>query len=250
MIKALIIEDEPHNRNNLRALLEKYCAQVEVVGLAADAFEARELIGRLQPKLVFLDVQLPGKDGFEMLQELGTYDFEVIFVTAFSEYGIRAIRFSAIDYLMKPLDIPELVAAVARAAERIAQKQENHNLRNLLFNLQNTQNRNDHRIAISSLKEMRMVAVQDIVRCQSENSYTFFYLSNGEKILSTTPIADYEELLAGYGFIRCHQSHLVNRKYVRSLLRSDGLALQMEDNSTVPVSRQKKDWVKTELLRN
>ena len=250
MIKALIIEDELHNRNNLRVLLEKYCMQVEVAGIAADAPEARELIGRLQPELIFLDVQLPGKDGFELLQELGTYDFEVIFVTAFSEYGIRAIRFSAIDYLLKPIDIQELVSAVARAAGRIAQKQENHNLRNLLFNHQNIRNRQDHRIAISSVKEMRLVAVQDILRCQSENSYTFFYLCNGEKIISTTPIAEYEELLAGYGFIRCHQSHLVNRKYVRSLLRNDGYSLLMEDNNTVPVSRQKKDWVKTELLRN
>ncbi|NLR77243.1 LytR/AlgR family response regulator transcription factor [Chitinophaga eiseniae] len=250
MIKALIIEDEEHNQHNLRQLLSKYCSQVQVVGMAADATEARQLIATLQPKLLFLDVQLSGTNAFTLLQELGSYDFEVIFVTAFSEYGIKAIRFSAIDYLMKPLDIQELVNAVNKAVERITQKQENLHLRNLLHYLQHAQNKQEHRIAISSLKEMRLVAVQDILRCQSENSYTFFYLSNGEKILSTIPISDYEELLLNYGFIRCHQSHLVNRKYVRSLLRNDGYMLQMTDNTTVPVSRQKKDMVKEALLRN
>ncbi|RPE13070.1 DNA-binding response regulator [Chitinophaga lutea] len=250
MIRALIVEDEQHNSNNLRHLLEKYCGNVHVAGTAADAFEARERIAGLRPQLVFLDVQLPGKDAFALLQELGQYDFEVIFVTAYSEYGVRAIRFSAIDYLMKPVDIDELKHAVDKAAKKIAQKTENLNLRNLLHYLQNTHNKQEHRIAISSLKEMRLVAVNEIIRCQSENSYTFFYLSNGEKVLSTTSIATYEELLSNYGFIRCHQSHLVNRKFVRSFLRSEGYTLLMTDNANVPVSRQKKDMVKEELLKN
>lgn len=248
MIRTLIIEDELHNRNNLQYLLEKYCSGIDVVATAGDADEAISQIHTLRPQLLFLDIQLPGKNGFQLLQELGTYDFEVIFVTAFSEYGIQAIKFSAIDYLLKPVNIDELTLAVTKATERIRQKHENKNLKNLLHYLQDISDKANHRIAVSSMKEIRLVPVQEIIRAKSENSYTYFYLSGGEKLLSTTPIATYEELLGSYGFIRCHQSHLVNRKFVKSFLKTDGYSLLMTDDAIVPVSKQKKDVTKSALL--
>lgn len=247
MIKAIIVEDELLNRDNLQQLLQKYCKNIVVVATAANADEAMQLITLHQPQLLFLDIQMSGKDGFQLLQELGLYNFEIIFVTAYSKYGIQAIKFSAIDYLLKPVDISELVEAVNKATKRINEKQENINLQNLLHYIQHTNNK-DHRIAITSLKEIRLVAVENIIRCESDNSYTFFHLKNGERILSTTSIGDYEELLAGYGFLRCHQSHLVNKKTVKSFLKENGYSLLLDDNSTVPVSRQKKEQIKSALL--
>lgn len=250
MIKAIIIEDEVHNRNNLKRLLEKYCKGINIEATAGNADEAISLINKLNPQLIFLDIQMPGEDGFQMLQQLGKHDFEIIFVTAFSEYGIKAIKFSAIDYLLKPVDITELKDAVDKATEKINAKRENKNLKNLLFYLQNINSKADHRIAISSIKEIKLVPVNEIIRCESENSYTFFHLLNGEKIISTVSIAAYEELLNTYGFIRCHQSHLINKKFVKSFLKNDGYSLLMTDGSTVPVSRQKKDAVKAQLVTN
>jgi two-component system LytT family response regulator len=249
MIKALVVEDELHNRKNLLRLLETYCEGLDIIGAAADADEAIGLINRFHPQLVFLDIQMPEKDSFQMLQELGKYDFEIIFVTAHGDYGIKAVKFSAIDYLLKPINIEELKTAVDKAIEKIRHKRENENLKNLLHYLQNTSSKADHRIAISSVKEIKLVPVNEIVRCESENTYTLFSLINGEKVMSTIPIATYEELLEAYGFIRCHQSHLINKKFVKSFLKRDGYSLQMADNSIVPVSRQKKDSVKANLFQ-
>ncbi|GAB3426967.1 LytR/AlgR family response regulator transcription factor [Niabella aquatica] len=247
MINAIIVEDELLNRNNLQQLIQKYCSEVFVVDTAESADEAIQLVNRHHPQLVFLDIQMPGKDGFEMLREFEKIDFEIIFVTAYSEYGIQAIKFSAIDYLLKPIDINELKSAVNKAIERIKQKSENQNLQNLLHYLKFS-DKADHRIAITSLKEMRLVRVTDIVRCESENSYTFFYLENEERILSTSPILYYEELLSGYGFLRCHQSHLVNKKYVKSFIKNDGYFLLTNDDIMIPVSRQKKNTIRSALL--
>jgi len=248
MIRTLLIEDEWHNRNNLKRLLETYCEGITIVATAGNADEAITLINKCNPQLVFLDIQMPDKDGFQMLQELGKYGFEIIFVTAYSNYGIKAVKFSAIDYLLKPVNIDELKTAVNKAVEKINHKRENENLKNLLHYLQNINNKSDHRIAISSVKEIKLVPVNEIIRCESENTYTFFYLLGGEKILSTVSIATYAELLDIYGFMRCHQSHLINKKYVKSFLKGDGYSLLMADSSIVPVSRQKKDAVKAELL--
>lgn len=248
MIKGIIIDDEPHNVTNLQRLLEKYCPEVMIVGSSIDANEAISLIKNSQPDLVFLDIQMPDKDGFQVLQELNLYDFEVIFVTAFSQYGIQAIKFSAIDYLLKPIDIEELKKAVAKTSDRLKHKNQNLQLQNLLRHLKESKNSSEHRIAISSLKETRFVYVKNIVRCESENSYTLFFTDEGETIVSTVPLYEYDEMLSVYGFIRCHQSHLVNKKHVKSLLKEDGYTLLLYDQIRIPVSRNKKDLVKKALV--
>ncbi|REH00801.1 LytR/AlgR family response regulator transcription factor [Flavobacterium aquicola] len=248
MIKAIIIDDEQNNIINLQRLLEKYCPEVIVTGSSTNPNEGIELIKSSQPDLVFLDIQMPEKDGFQVLQELNLYDFEVIFVTAFSQYGIQAIKFSAIDYLLKPIDIEELKKAVAKTSERLKHKNQNLQLQNLLHHLKESNNSSDHRIAISSLKETRFVYVKNIVRCESENSYTLFYTDEGETIISTVPLYEYDEMLSVYGFIRCHQSHLVNKKHVKSLLKEDNYTLLLYDQIRIPVSRNKKDLVKKALI--
>jgi two-component system LytT family response regulator len=248
MIKGIIIDDEPHNIINLQRLLEKYCPEVIIVGSSSDANQGITLIKNNQPDLVFLDIQMPHKDGFQLLQALDSYDFEVIFVTAFSQYGIQAIKFSAIDYLLKPIDFEELKKAVAKTSERLKHKNQNLQLQNLLHHLKETNNSSEHRIAISSLKETRFVYVKNIVRCESENSYTLFFTDEGETIISTVPLYEYDEMLSMYGFIRCHQSHLVNKKHVKSLLKEEGYTLLLYDQIRIPVSRNKKDLVKKALV--
>ncbi|AOW10629.1 LytR/AlgR family response regulator transcription factor [Flavobacterium gilvum] len=248
MIRGIIIDDEPNNITNLQRLLEKYCPEVIIVGSSSDPNNGIKLIKDSQPDLVFLDIHMPEKDGFQVLKDLDSYDFEVIFVTAFSQYGIQAIKFSAIDYLLKPIDIEELKKAVAKTSNRLKHKNQNLQLQNLLHHLKESNNNSDHRIAISSLKETRFVYVKNIVRCESENSYTLFFTDEGETIISTVPLYEYDEMLSIYGFIRCHQSHLVNKKYVRSLLKEDGYTLLLYNQNRIPVSRNKKDLVKKALV--
>lgn len=248
MIRAVIIDDEPNNITNLQRLLEKYCPEVAIVGSSANANDGIKLIQNQTPEVVFLDIHMPEKDGFQLLQDLNSYDFEVIFVTAFSQYGIQAIKFSAIDYLLKPINIEELKKAVAKASEKLKYKNQNLQLQNLLHHLKENNNNSDHRIAISSLKEIRFVYVKDIVRCESQNSYTLFFTTQGETIISTVPLYEYDEMLGNYGFIRCHQSHLVNKKFVKSLLKEDNYTLLLYDQLRIPVSRNKKDLVKKALF--
>jgi two-component system LytT family response regulator len=247
MINAVIIDDERNNIDNLKGLLLRHCPQIRVVAEALNAEEGAKQISQHQPDLIFLDIQMPGKNGFEMLRSLPNHDFEIIFVTAFDQYGIQAIKFSAIDYLLKPVNIEELKTAVDKVIEKHKKKSENLGLENLLELLQNRQQKTQHRLALATVKETRFVNTDEIIRCESSNAYTSFYLTGGQKIVVSKPIFEYEELLNDYGFIRCHQSHLVNKSKVKSWIRKDGDHLLMEDNSQIPVSRNKKETVSEAL---
>ncbi len=247
MIRAVTIDDEVNNIENLKALLRHYCPEVAVIGQAGNAAEGQEVITTLEPELVFLDIQMPGQNGFDLLKSLPHYDFEVIFVTGFDQYGIQAIRFSAIDYLLKPIDPAELQNAVRRAGEKIGEKKQNLQLKNLMQLLVDRHRKPEHRIALSSAKETRFVKTGQVVRCQAENNYTTFFLDGGEQVLVSRPMFEYDEMLSGYGFIRCHHSHLVNRTFVKSLLKEDSGYLLLEDGSKIPVSRLKKDNVRMAL---
>jgi two-component system LytT family response regulator len=191
---------------------------------------------------------MPGKNGFDMLQLLPHHDFEIIFVTAFDQYGIQAVKFSAIDYLLKPVNIQELKIAVEKATVRSKQRKQNLQLENLLEQLQNREQKSEHRLALPSTKETRFVNLEQIIRCESSNTYSSFYLTDGQKIMVSKPIFEYEEMLKEYGFIRCHQSHLVNKTKVKSWVREDGGYLLLEDGSQIPVSRNKKESVAEVLL--
>jgi len=248
MIRAVIIDDEQNNLDNLSRLLEKHCPDIVVAATALTADEGREIILLQKPDLLFLDIQMPGKNGFELLQSLPEHFFGIIFVTAFDQYGIQAVKFAAIDYLLKPIDTLELKTAVSKAISRYSEKKQNLQLDNLLQLLKHQQEKDTHRIALATAKETRLVRTQDIVRCESSNNYTTFFLLSGEKLLVSKPIFEFDELLKDYGFLRCHQSHLVNKKFIKSWVKEDGDFLLLEDASLVPVSRKKKEYIK-ELFR-
>ena len=247
MINALIIDDEQNNIENLKTLVEKNCTAVHIVATALNADSGKEIIYHHKPDLVFLDIQMPGKSGFDLLQSLNSIAFEIIFVTAYDQYALQAIRFSAVDYLLKPINLVELTSAVDKAAKKIIDKKQNEQLQNLLSFLQNQYNKETHRIALPTLKETRFVLTDIIVRCESTNNYTTFYLSNKEKLVVSKPIYEYEELLSSYGFIRCHQSHLINKNFIRSWVKKDNGYLLLEDGSQIPVSKNKKEVVKAAL---
>ncbi|MCR8559408.1 LytTR family DNA-binding domain-containing protein [Mucilaginibacter sp. BJC16-A38] len=246
-IKAVLIDDEKHNLDNLQELLKAYCPQVTVVATALSADEGASIILKHQPDIVFLDIQMPNKTGFDLLRGLSSYDFEVIFVTAFDNYAIQAMRFAAIDYLLKPIDINELQSAVDRAIKKCRLKVQNQQLENLIHLLKSQQNKEEQRIALTTLKETRFVKTSEIIRCESSNNYTSFFLQGDEELLVCKPIYEFEEILKDYGFIRCHQSHLVNKKFVKSWKKEYGDFLLLLNGSEVPVSRNKKDTVKKAL---
>lgn len=245
-INAVIIEDELNNIENLQGILANWCPAVHIMGTATTVEEGVDVIKAHPPQLVFLDIQLHDRSGFDVLKALDAIEFEVVFITAYDQYGIQAIKFSALDYLLKPIDIRELQQALEKAREKIVAKQNNGNLENLL-NFVRRSAMDMPRIALPTLQETRYVKVNEIVRCEAANNYTHFYLRDGETILVCKTMKEFAELLKPYDFHRAHQSHLVNLQFVKSLLREDGGVLLMEDDAKVPVSRQNIGAIKQAL---
>lgn len=239
IIKSIIIDDEAHNLENLRGLLGKNCPQIEVVGMASSAILGVELIEKHQPDLVFLDIEMPNKNGFEMLESIGKINFEVIFVTAYSQYVLKAIKSCALDYLMKPVAINELKEAVTRVSQVVLEKRENYKLKTLINNLKNINQ--PPKIALPTSEALHFVCVNDIVRCKGENNYTLFFLTNGSSILVSRTLKEWDELLSSHQFIRTHQSHLINSIHVKSFIKKDGGYILMNDDSMVSVSKHRKE---------
>jgi two-component system LytT family response regulator len=245
-MKAIIVDDEPANVKNLTVLLDKYCPQVEILGAATNNQDALSFFESDRPDLIFLDIQLDNDTGFNLLKLLPKKDFEVIFVTAYDNYGIQAIKFAALDYILKPIDIDELVSAVNKAEIKLREKQQTMQLDFLVNHI-----KRDHavplKIALPQQKEIIYVLINHIVRCEAEGTYTFFYLQNSEKILVSKVLKEYAELLENNGFIRTHQTHLVNLSFVKSWLKEDGGTLLLETGERIPVSRPHKDKVRRKL---
>lgn len=246
-MKAILIDDELHNLTNLQVLLNTYCPQVEVCALAQSAEQGKKAVKTYLPDLIFLDIQMPEQDGFAFLGSLDYYNFEVIFVTAYDQYAIQAMRFSAVDYLLKPINIKELVDAVNRAFKQNQLKSQHKQIEYLMDWFKVQSQKEEQRIALSTVEETRFAKVSEIIRCESSNNYTTFFLSDNSKLLVSKPIYEYDELLSNYGFIRCHQSHLVNKAYIKSWLKEYGDFLLLNDGMQIPISRGKKQLVKDTL---
>lgn len=240
-IRAIIVDDEINNRENLHALLREYCPDVEVVGLADSAETAYWQITSRKPDLVFLDIRMPGKDGFQLLESLGAINFEIIIVTAYNEYAIRAIKFCAIDYLLKPIDIPGLAYAVENVSLRLAEKQEHERMRQLVNNL--ASNERPTKIGLTSLAQVEFVEISRISRCASDNNYTHVFLDNGNRRTISKTLKEFDEMLGEYGFLRVHQSHLVNTAYIKSVEKSSGGSIVMNDGTEIPVSRARRNKI-------
>ena len=245
-MQSMIIDDEAPNRENLHALLHRYCPDVTVVAEAGSIETGVTLLRKHRPELLFLDIQLHGHSGFELLKQLEHIDFEIIFVTAYDQYGIQAIKFSALDYLLKPIDVEELQAAVQKARVKLSQRKTNDRLESLVSYLKSGKE-TPPVIALPLQEEIRYVPVSDIIRCEASNTYTYFYLQGGEKILVSQTLKEYDSLLRTHGFLRTHQSHLVNPHYVKSWIREDGGLLLLKDTTKIPVSKSHRETVKANL---
>ncbi len=248
-MRTVIIEDEKKSLAHLKGLLANL-PQITLVGEAMNYADGIKLISTVNPELLLLDIQLHETNAFELLASLGDYHFDVIFTTAYDQYGIQAVKCSALDYLLKPVKLPDLSRAVQKAIKRKAHRQTQEQIQNLLSIINQPQK--EHRIAISLLKEIRFIDPSTIIRCEAANNYTHIYLNTGEKLIASKGLFEYEEILQSYHFIRCHQSHLVNRKYIRSL-HSQDMVFELkltEKNTRIPVSRLKIDFVKSALLRH
>jgi two-component system, LytTR family, response regulator len=239
-IKAIIIDDELHCINTLSRQLEKYCPQIKLLTRCESAAAGMSAIANLQPDLVFLDIEMPRMNGFEMLQHMPKINFEVIFTTAYDQFAIKAIRFSALDYLLKPIDKDELIGAVEKVHSRKDHFLSSQQLDLLLSNLYNQKN-GLQKIALPTLEGYELVLAAQIVRCESDGNYTMVYFKNGQKLLVSKTLKDIEELLAGHHFFRVHHSHLINLNEINRYIKGDGGYVVMSDNANVNVARSKKD---------
>lgn len=236
MYKAVIIEDEHRLREALSILLEMVAGeQVTVVGYAEHVEDAVKLVNRLKPDLVFMDIMLKDGTGFDVLQRLEYRGFHLIFTTAYEEYAIRAFKFSAIDYLLKPVDQEELRLAI----DRIQDMQQKAVGEQQLHELQDNLQKSPERLVLPTLEAMHVVKVDEIVRCETSGSYTTFLLTDGRKIIVSKPLKNYEDILLPPLFFRVHQSHLINVQHIQSYSK-EGM-IQMKDKTTVPISRAKKE---------
>ncbi|RDC54372.1 DNA-binding response regulator [Pedobacter chinensis] len=245
-MRAVLVDDEQANLENLQVMLARHCPEVKVVAIANNIQYAYEKVNLHRPDLLFLDIQMGKTTGFDLLNLLSEKTFEVIFVTAYDNYGIQAVKFAALDYLLKPVDPDELKSAVFKAKDRIASKINGEQLNFLLNQIKRTEP-SVPKIALPQQHEIRYVSVDDIIRCVADNTYTFFYLSSDEKILISKPLKEYSDLLKPQGFVRAHQSHLVNPKFVKSWLKEDGGTLLMNNGDKIPVSKPNREVVKAVL---
>lgn len=234
MITALIIDDEPGARKTLRDLLAAHVPEIQLLDEAANITDGAALINRYAPDLVFLDVQMPDGTGFDLLSNLHEINFKTIFVSAFDSFAINAFRYSAIDYLLKPVDQNELIRAVEKL--KAHDEQRNQKIKVLLGNRKAIE-----KIALPSVEELFFVKPDEIIRCQSDNNYTRFFLKSGQNILVCKTLKDYEELLEPLGFFRIHKSDLINLQYLKKYKRGEGGMVTLDDGTQLEVSRRRKD---------
>ncbi len=234
-VRCVVIDDEAASRDVLEAYLARYCPEVQLVGKAADAEAGLALIARTAPQLVFLDIEMPFSSGFDLLASYAELPFEVVFVTAYSDRAIQAIQVSAVDYLLKPVNIGLLQAAVQKAVHRIHANQQLHHARVLLSNLRAT-TAGDQQVVLPLIDGFEVVAARDIVRCEAEDNFTWFMLANGERKMICRPLKHYEEALAPLGFVRVHRSHVVRIAAIRKYRKGKGGVVVLADGAEVPVS--------------
>ena len=237
-MKAVIVEDEVHSRETLRNLIEEFCPDVQVSGMAGSVKEAVEIIRQVKPNIVFLDIELQIGTGFDVLAQLSDLTFDVVFTTAYEHYAIRAIKFSSLDYLLKPIDLEELQHALQKAKmhqNESALKQQYEIL------LANMAGKGMKRICLSTADRFEFVHVDEIVLCEANGSYTNVYLKGNKKIMVSKNLKEYETLLAEENFMRVHNSFLINLSEVKQFVKTEGGYILMNDNQQVSISPKRRD---------
>lgn len=240
MIRAIIVDDELKGRNLLNELISSRFPEINVVALARNANEGIQTISKHKPDVVFLDINMPGKSGFDMLQEIQPVQFEIIFITAYDKYAIRAFKYHAFDYLLKPIDTEELSITIERLKEKQLQLDFKDRLESLMNQIHQPQNLPD-RITINSLDGITVIPVADIVYLEAAGTYTLFYLKNKEKIVSSLNLKEYEDLLSDHHFFRIHNSFLINMAEVRKYIKTDGGSILMSNENEVSISKRRRD---------
>lgn len=240
-ITTILVDDEPRGLSSLHKLLEFNCPQLDIVAGCGSADEAKEKIQLLKPQLVFLDIAMPEKTGFDLLHELGNIHFEIIFVTAHNDFMLQAFRFSAVDYLLKPVEDNLLTEAVKRAIRKIEDKSTGNNVDILMHNLQSKDSAQKMKICIPSLKGFQVVNLSEIVYCEASTNYTNFHFTNRPVICASKPIHEFESLLEDSGFLRIHKSFVINLEHVKEYIRGEGGTVILSNGHDVEVSRRKKE---------
>lgn len=246
-IKAIIVDDEQHCIDALQAMLQKKCPEVTVLAGVNSVEEARRVIDELAPDLVFLDVEMPHQNGFELLKQYDRIQFDVIFTTAYEQYALKAIKFNALDYLLKPFSVQDLQEALRKFQERRAGKSTDPAIAPLEVFLQNmkTMQQSNRKIALPTINGLVFMPVQNIVRCESTGNYTKLFFTDRKQLLVSKSLKEFEELLTDVDFFRVHNSHLINLQQMESYIQGEGGFALMSDGTQVEVSRRRKaDFLK------
>jgi two-component system, LytTR family, response regulator len=239
MIRTIIIDDEENVRSTTRQILTELRPDIEIIGEAFSVSSGIEMIEKSQFDLLLLDIKLPDGTGFDILQKLTKIDFKIIFITAFEEFAVRAFKFSAVDYILKPVSALDLIQAIDRVIH-ILQAEYALKLNTLLSN-NNTHNNHEKRLVLKSVDKIQVVKINEIIQCESDQSYCHIYLVDGTKLTISKPLKEYDEILGDYGFFRIHKSHMVNLAHIRRFERSEGGSVIMVDDTKIPVSFRKRD---------
>ena len=238
-MKALIIDDERHCVNVLAKLLTDYCPQVQIVGKTTVATEGVTLAHQFKPDILFLDIEMPVLNGFQVLDEIGEIPFSLIFTTAYDSFAVKAIKYSALDYLLKPIDVKELIGAVHKVSEK--QAIDNRQLDLLRKQLYSPQRNMSDKIALPYHHGYTFIEIDAIVVCEADNNYTKIYLHNKEVHLITKTLGDVENILEGHTFFRTHRHYLINFNHIKRFIKNEGLYVVMQNDMNVPIARNKKD---------
>jgi two-component system LytT family response regulator len=241
-MKCIITDDEQNSRETLRHLLAAIAPDIIVLAEAKNTQQAKGFIEKLQPDLLFLDINMPGETGIEFLEKNGPFNCQVIFTTAYNEYAIKAFRLNAIDFLLKPIDPDELEAAIKKAGVAPA-KLEQEQIRNAQKMMQSSDDKSLQRLALPTAEGIHFVDMKNIVWLESMGAYTKFQIEGQKPIVVSRGLKEYEELLGGFSFLRVHQSNIVNLTHIRKYVKGDGGQLWMSDGVEIEVSRRKKEEV-------
>jgi two-component system LytT family response regulator len=245
MIRTIIIDDEERGRRTLKTQINKYCPELEIVGEANGVQSGLEIIRHEKPDVVFLDIQMQDGTGFDLLEQIPQVNFAIIFATAYDQYAVQAFKFSATDYLLKPIDPDHLIKAVEKLQSELNSQSLSKKLEALFSNRNNFE-----KIALPTFDGIILVKIKQIIRCQSESNYTTLFLPENEKIVVTKTLKDFDEMLTPLGFFRIHQSHLINMAFVNKYIKGDGGSVKMDDGTVLEVARRRKDTFLELLLKN
>ncbi|MFI5204707.1 MAG: LytR/AlgR family response regulator transcription factor [Flavobacteriales bacterium] len=251
MITAVIVDDEEKNREGLAKMLDQFCPDVRVVGKAENISSAKEIIQQEKPQVVFLDIEMPGGDGFSLIEEFEKPDFQVIFTTAHAAYAIKAIKFAALDFLLKPININELKVAIEKAIANYTNKTDTGLKQKINVLRENrTNDKFDfQKIALPTIDGIEYYAINMILRCEADRAYCKFYLSTGKQILVSKPLSEFEDLLTECNFFRIHKSNMVNLNHIKKYVRGSGGYVVLSDDSHVDVSVRRKEELMSILER-